>query len=148
MLVLRHKESDEHVHVEKESHEARLCVRTVREPVDILDPQDWRALTTRENGHATIEPYIGLGDPAKQGLDEFIDFLARLTREISQARFECRVHGDVSCCCHRRSPFRFNRRTRRCRSVRTFAFVASPQSRFAVAPLREHTGVLARVKTS
>lgn len=100
MLVLRHEESDEHVHVEQEDHDGRLCVPTIREAVDVFDLQDWRAFTQGEHGHAAIEPHIGLGDPTKQGLDEFIDLLARLAREISEACLESRVHSDAGCCCH------------------------------------------------
>ena len=80
VLVLWHEESDEDIHVKERDHEGRLRVRTIHEPVDILDLQDGGARASRKHRDAAFEPNIGLGDAAKQGLYKLIDFLACLAR--------------------------------------------------------------------
>ena len=77
--MLWDKQSDEHVHVEEGDHNG-LRVLTIHDLVDVLNLQNGGARASRKHRDAAFEPNISLGDAAKQGLYEYIDFLAGLAR--------------------------------------------------------------------
>ncbi len=94
MLMLRHKERDEDVDVQKTEHVRRLRLVPVDETVDVLDGEDRRAWPRTEYRHAPVEAHIGLSHPSEQGFDELIDLLPSLACQIGEPGLQGRVQGD------------------------------------------------------
>jgi hypothetical protein len=95
MLVLRRQQGLEHVHIEKRNHGWRLF-GAVHQTVDILGLQNWGPRPPRKNRHAALKAHIPAGHPPEQGFRELVDFLAGLARQIGEACFDLRIHGDGS----------------------------------------------------
>ena len=95
MLVLRHQQRHEHVHIEKRNHGRRLF-GAIHQTVNVLGLEIWGARPSRKYRHTTLKTHIRVGHPPEQGFCELVDLLAGLVRQISEACFDLGIHGDGS----------------------------------------------------
>jgi hypothetical protein len=81
MLVFRDDESDENVDVEKTDHASLLAVN---EAIHVLGCQRRSAGTAGKHWYAALKTDIGFCEPPEQRLDERVNRLTHLLREIRE----------------------------------------------------------------
>lgn len=84
MFVLRHKQRDEHVDVEKADHAGSYASSPFASRSTSLNGEDRGARSRAKYRNAVVKADIGLSHAPKQGLDEVIDPLSRLACQLRQ----------------------------------------------------------------